>query len=307
MTYSYYAKYAQSENNTVFRHIDQNISQFLIIDKKAAIIQDFLFVDDENNDNCIIILLEMHRKLRSWWERITEKDLASDEFVHRITNRMIIKNDARDFRSTWTSISCKKKDDRIILFHLFHETQNSFIIIRRIMLSWFITIMNDHEILKNLKARSWSEIAAAHRDLMRVKTSSSRLINRYDVISYKFPVVVELIELNLLSNALVEKKKWNTSALMIERNMYLEKNVNQLTKTIKEWRIRVFRKIIIMFQHIKKTKKAIFEIKFYFQFKRESHDMFMSHISDDVDITSRSDLNEKELKFAKIEMKRTIK
>jgi uncharacterized protein YcsI (UPF0317 family) len=63
ISYSYYIKNAQVSDNIEFRHIDQNISQLLFTERDRNMIQDSVSLDDEDAENCIVILIEMHRHL----------------------------------------------------------------------------------------------------------------------------------------------------------------------------------------------------------------------------------------------------
>jgi hypothetical protein len=63
INYSYYIKNAQVSDNIEFRHIDQNISQLQFTKRDRNMIQDNVSLDDEDAENCIIILIEMHKHL----------------------------------------------------------------------------------------------------------------------------------------------------------------------------------------------------------------------------------------------------
>jgi hypothetical protein len=51
------------KDSIFFRHIDQNISQLISFERDVNMIQDILFLNDENINNCIVILSEMHHHL----------------------------------------------------------------------------------------------------------------------------------------------------------------------------------------------------------------------------------------------------
>ena len=63
ITYFYYSKYAKSDDSKKFRHLDQNIFDFLKTNRETNMIQNNLFLDDEIAENCIIIFLNMHNHL----------------------------------------------------------------------------------------------------------------------------------------------------------------------------------------------------------------------------------------------------
>ena len=61
VSYSYYAKFAEKSDSTVFRYINMNIKQFLKNGRGANIIQSSVLLDDEGADmGCTIIVPGMH-------------------------------------------------------------------------------------------------------------------------------------------------------------------------------------------------------------------------------------------------------
>jgi hypothetical protein len=226
ISYFYYIKYAKSRNKTAFRHINQNISFLLTIEREANMIQNSLSLNDENVNNCIIILSEIHKHLTSWWERVTIRELTTDEWVHKMIDSMFTKQNAENFDTLWTDVLERREDIRVTLSTLSYETNESIISIRRIMLLWYVDILNDHESIKNMKIETWIELIATHRDLIVVKTFSFDFLNKYDVISYKFSTAMKVINLRSLSNALIERRRWNTSTILAERDLWLRENSN---------------------------------------------------------------------------------
>jgi hypothetical protein len=226
ISYLYYIKYAKSRNKTAFRYINQNISFLLTIEREANMIQNSLSLNDENVNNCIIILLEMRKHLTSWWKRVTIRELTTDEWIHKMIDSMFIKQNAENFDTSWTDVLERHEDIRVTLSTLSHETNESIISIRRIMLSWYVDILNNHESIENMKIETWIELIATHRDLIVVRIFSFDLLNRYDAISYKFSTAMKVIDLESLSDALVERRRWDTSAILIERDLWLREDLN---------------------------------------------------------------------------------
>jgi hypothetical protein len=122
INYLYYEKYVMKKNSIFFRHIDQNISQLISFERDVNMIQDILSLNDENINNCIVILFEMHHHLSFWWKRMISRDLTSNNYVHQIIDQMYIKKDVQNFNSSWTNIICKRENVRITLLLLFHES-----------------------------------------------------------------------------------------------------------------------------------------------------------------------------------------
>jgi hypothetical protein len=126
------------KDNIFFHHIDQNISQLISFERDVNMIQDILFLNDEDINNDIVILFNMHHHLSFWWERMINRDLTSNNYIHQIIDQMYIKNDVKNFNSSWMNIICRRENFRITWFSLFHESVEFTQFIRRMLLSWFI-------------------------------------------------------------------------------------------------------------------------------------------------------------------------
>jgi hypothetical protein len=212
-------------------------------------IQNSLSLNDENVNNCIIILLEMHKHLTSWWERVTIRELTTDEWVHRMIDFIFIKQNAENFNTSWTNVLERRENIRVTLSTLSHKTNESIISIRRTMLSWYVDILNNYELIKNMTIETWIELIATHRDLIVVKTFSFDLLNKYNAISYKFSTAMKVIDLESLSNALIERRWWDILAILAERDLWLKENSNdtQFWNCRCRWRRRAFHKTLTMF------------------------------------------------------------
>ncbi len=51
------------EKQHFFRHIDQNSSKLISFERDVNMIQDILSLNDEDINNCIVILFDMHHHL----------------------------------------------------------------------------------------------------------------------------------------------------------------------------------------------------------------------------------------------------
>jgi hypothetical protein len=267
-------------------------------------IQNSVSLDDENVENCIIILIEMHRHLTEWWKKISDRELDTNEFVHRIISVMFTSNDASHFEIDWSNIVCKRKDVRIILSSLSHESRDSYTTVKRIMLSWFLKISTDDETLKNVKVEIWSELIACHRNLISSARSSSDFINHYEIILYQFSVVVEFTKLEILSDALIYKSRWSSSFIQTKRNIVLESK-NETRHYVIAWRQKTIEVIIRILQSVKASERKTFDEKFYFYLRQKTeHEQDISIISNDVNSDSNS--NDSNLSFAKTKTHRRL-
>lgn len=71
------------------------------------------------------------------------------------------------------------------------------------VLPWFVAIRDHHEQLEINEMGTWSELAAAHRDLVPGPRSPSGHPNRYATAPYRFPAAIPITGLGPISDALV--------------------------------------------------------------------------------------------------------
>jgi hypothetical protein len=135
---------------------------------------------------------------------------------------MFTLNDASHFEIDWSNIVCKKRNVRIILLSLIHESHDFYTIIKRIMLFWFLNMLTDDETLKNVKVKTWLKLFVCYKDLILFSRSLSDFVNHYEIIFYRFFAVIELTELKILSDALICKSRWSLSLIQTKRDIVQE-------------------------------------------------------------------------------------
>jgi hypothetical protein len=185
-------------------------------------IQNNVSLDDEDVENYIMILIEMHEHLDKWWKKISDRELDTNEFIHHIILIMFTSDDVNHFKIDWDNVVCKKENVWIILSNLSHKSRDSCTTVRRIMLSWFLKMSIDDETLKNVKIETWLELFAYRKDLISSARSSFDFVNHYTIIFYRFSIVVELTELKILSDALIYRSRWSSSLNQAKKNIVLK-------------------------------------------------------------------------------------
>jgi hypothetical protein len=171
----------------------------------------------------------MHHHLSFWWKRMISRDLTSNNYIHQIIDQMYIKNDVKNFNSSWTNFICRRKNVRITLFSLFHESVKLTQFIQRMLLSWFVNVKENNETLKNIEIDIWFELTIVHRDLIAIKRSSFEFFNYHEAISYRFSSIVEITDFDALSNAIFCRLRWFSLLMHANRDIFL----NLETKTMK--------------------------------------------------------------------------
>jgi hypothetical protein len=180
------------------------------------------------------------------------------------------------------NIICKREDVRITLFLLFHENVELTQFIREMLLSWFVNVKENDETLKNIKINIWFELTIVHRDLITIKRSFFEFFNHHEVISYRFSSTVEIIDFDILSDAIFCRLKWFNFLMHADRDIFLSLETKAM-KIVRKWRHKIIKIVIHVYQTIKNAKMRVFEKKSFYHLKTMIQESFMFFISDDVD------------------------
>lgn len=272
VSYPYYAKYASKGDQTFFRHIDVNIPDLIATNRGASMIQGTVSLDDEDDSNCTEILPGMHRHLHTWWDRVVARGKDTNGFVHRISTDVYSNDDIDFFGIDWTKQPCPRGGIRVTLPHLPHGAQGPSSCTRRTMLPWFVAVQDDHEQLETVEAGTWSQLATAHRDLVAPHSSPSGLSNRYGAIPYRFPAAVELVGISALSDALVCRRRWDSPAVVADRNLLLGQDREGAARHVREWRRRAGRMVLSCFETMRRAEELAFGTRSFFYCQRHGID-----------------------------------
>jgi hypothetical protein len=164
------------------------------------------------------------------------------------------------------------------------------------MLSWFVKMNDDKKTLKNSKSETWFEFSTCHKDLTALKKSSFEFVNHFDVIFYRFLAIVELFDLETLSDVLMCKTKWFSSLIMHERDVFLSFK-DEINKIIDEWRTRAVVFAIKVYQMIKLIERQAFDEKFYYYLRDLAKRESLFDISNDVNLDLSHTSNDVNLEF----------
>jgi hypothetical protein len=271
VTYPYYAKYAVEGDKTYFRHIDLNIPELLKNSRGANMIQGSVSLDDEDETNCTVILPGMQHKMSEWWDRVVERKQETDGFVHRITDRMFTKKDAEELGVDWKKVPCSRGQARITIPQLPHGADGPSTGTRRTMLPWFVGLQGDLATLEVVEGGTWEMLSKAHRDMTAPEFTPSGLANRYGAIPYRFPAAVEVAGLGALSDALVCRRKWDSLAVLKDRDTLLLGNTRAFEKYIDEWRKKAVVVAEEAFALVREQEMAVFGEKSYFRLCEQHH------------------------------------
>ena len=132
------------------------------------------------------------------------------------------------------------------------------------MLLWFIGIQDDHDNLEVTEGGTWVELADAHRDLKAPPRTPSGHANLYGAIPYRFPAAVELTAASALSDALLGKRRWDSPAVIRDRNLLLTSNRNEVAKWMYSYRLKAAENYKDAFKLMRATEMERFNSRSYF-------------------------------------------
>ena len=272
VTYPYYAKFAQPGDNTYFRHLDLNIPTLLSQDRGCNMIQGSVSLDDESEESCTVIVPGMQSKLREWWERCKSRGQETDGFVHRITDRILSAEDLTALGLAWKRVPCRRGEVRVTLPHIPHGQDGPAKFARRTMLPWMVALQDDLENLEIVEAGSFSELSAAHRDMISPRATPSGLANRYGAIPYRFAAAVEISGLSALSDALVCRRRWDSPAVLRDRDILLGPDRKAAMELVGAIRSKMPAAAVDALQLIREAEMRAFGEKSFF-YHKERHDL----------------------------------
>ena len=208
-------KFAKTDDSTFFRHIDLNVPD-LLKGRGASQIQGTVSFTNETNENCTEMIFGMQHKLKEWWERVRVRGLATDGYLHRMTEAMFTAEDAAALGVGWKDQPCAAGDARISLPHLPHGAKGPSTSERITVMPWYVAVGEDGETLEVQEAGTREELATAHRDGVAARSSPSGLANRYGKIPFRFPATTELTGVSAISDAIVGRRQWRSPAVRRE-------------------------------------------------------------------------------------------
>jgi hypothetical protein len=257
ISYPYYAKYSRPGEPTKFRHIDINPAMALASGRGMNTIQGSLSLDEEVAGNCTEIIPTIHRRLGEWWDRVKARNAAKDGFVLRVLDEQWTRDDANHFGVDWTNQPCPRLAIRLSHPALPHGSTNCTAV-RRTMLPWFVGIQEDHETLDMAEGGSWSQLSAAHRDLLPGPSSPSGLGNLYSKIPYAFPAALPLTGLGAISDALVGRVRWDSPVVRAELNILFGPDVQKANEFLIKWKINAEKRALALLKQTFEEEKAYY-------------------------------------------------
>ncbi len=254
ISYSYYVKFVTSDDSTFFHHIDMNSSKYLVDDHKKNIIQKSLSLNDESLERCIEIVSDFHKHIKRWWVKVKICKMMINDHIHDL-NKIWLKEDVIKY-DDFVLVLCQWSKVHVMRSEILHEsTYNNDDIKHKIILSWFVAMSQNDQILNNEKFDKWRNIACAHAIQKVINLILSDLINKFELIFYRFSTSTQLYLDNLISQTLICKIIWNDSVVQAQTNVMLKVKHERADYAInRHWfeALQAFKRVYNMMKMIEK-------------------------------------------------------
>lgn len=125
-------------------------------------------------------------------------------------------------------------------------------------------IQENHETLDTVEAGTWSQLSAAHRDLLPGPTSPSGLLSLFEMPPYVFSAAIPVMGLEPISDALVGRIKWDNPLVLPELAVLLGPSNRCRNQYIQNWIQKVCAEICVKMRLIQQAERQIFGDKFFF-------------------------------------------
>ncbi|KAI9780352.1 MAG: hypothetical protein M1839_006775 [Geoglossum umbratile] len=239
--YPYYVKYQLEGEKTGFSHLDINVDEFVKTGRGGNIIQGSLSLDDEDEQNCTLVVPGFHRHIHEWWERVKQRKQDTSSYT---TNALksYLSADQKDFGKL-VPVPCKRGAVRISKPEILHGSTPVAKQVRRTLFNWPTGIRADHQTLDMKESETWSQVAQCHQSMVAPMKSTSGEGFRYGRPSIHFPGVTKLRTTSCVGDALVGARRWDDIQVQQERNILLgpdDKSALELAENIRERLVKAY-------------------------------------------------------------------
>jgi len=264
IAFFYYMKCILKNCFAIVKHLNINVLD-LLSDKEQNRIQEFAVFANKLIESEDEMILRMHHKIKQWWEKITKRELATDDFTHSVILAMFIKINSKKLKLRWMNQKCVTKDVCIFMSHISCENMKDFEE-KRIMISTYYTAISKDDVnLKIQKCEMKNEIITALQDHWFSNATSCNLLNdKHEELLFRYFAMIEIREICIMLNALMSLQSWDSMKVLKEKELLFSQNLHQIQKMIKFYHNSSLTQMQRAYDRMRKMKIAIYESKLYF-------------------------------------------
>ena len=159
--------------------------------------------------------------------------MATSGPVHDLKD-IYLKKDEKKY-GKFVPVKCKRGDVRFTLSQLAHGSRGNSFDQRRVVHPWLVKVDPDHKRAGN---GFWDEVSAAHRDMTATQTGPVGESHRFKV-GGRFAASIEMRGISALGDALVGARRWDSGAVLMERDLVLGSDEDEAWEYINKVRARM--------------------------------------------------------------------
>ena len=237
ISFPYYTKYAMAGDSTGFRHIDLNIRELLELGRGRNTVQTGVSMDDESEDGCTEVVPGFHRRIEEWWGEVRRRGEAKEGLVQCVKESYRKEDEER--YGEFVPVVCKRGDVRMTMGAMIHGSTGVCKRRRRVVHPWLVGVNQDHEGLDMKECGSWEEVSGAHRNMWAMKVGPTGQSHRFGVGEGRFAGSIEMRGMSGLGDALVGARRWDSEAVLMERDLVLGSDEGKAWKYVERVRSRM--------------------------------------------------------------------
>jgi Phytanoyl-CoA dioxygenase (PhyH) len=216
VSFPYYTRHAMVGDSTAFKHVDLNIRRFLETGRGRNMVQTAVSMDDEDAEGCTIIVPGFHKHVREWWEGVVKGGGNKDGLVHGVGH--IYRREEEERFGRFVSVVCRRGDVRMTLPEILHGSTGCKRL-RRVVYPWLMGLDEEGK-LELAECGTVESVASAHAKMQPVQRAPAGQGHHFSV-GGRFEGAVEIRGVTAVGDALMGARRWDSGAVLMERNVIL--------------------------------------------------------------------------------------
>ena len=219
ISYPYYTKDTSPGERTGFMHFDIGVGRLVDAGDGKNLVQSAVSLDDEDEENCSVVLPGLHHQLGEWYSWVRERGQETCGYTTNAA-KIYMAADQEEF-GRLVEVPCQAGDIRISQPGIMHGSSKRATRRRRVVFAWHSGIRSDHSTLDLEESETWEEVSGFHRDLSTPRKSTSGEGFRYGRAGESFGGAVKLGHTSAIGDALVGGRRWTEGQVLAERAVVL--------------------------------------------------------------------------------------
>jgi hypothetical protein len=244
--------------------VDINIHKFYLEGRGRSMVMSHSALVSEDDRGGLVMARAVYRSSREWAAQLEKKGLELTGPVHHLTPEYLPLDMLKLLNCGLRKVEAAFGDT------IFHRPAVPYGTSGKVngTMVWaspcYVAVQDDYETLEFPESITWSELSAAHRDMISPKNGPTGEPLTQGVIRCAFPASVSLTGLGPLSEALVGRQRWFASDVIDQRNQLFDPKHSQ--RFIDDWRAVAAKKALEAFANAELIERHVFgDNSYYYQ------------------------------------------